>query len=117
MPWLGVPPLSHGLHSTKFTLIINNPSSYNDNLTLFPDRNKVNLITPVRNRFYMKYLKTYLFRDGDYQMVLTGRVDTLENLCEKRMFIGYTHSRVYYFSNSFPGQKTQIPEPGTWQRC
>ena len=50
-------------------------------------------------------------------MVLTDTVDTLENLYEKKMFIGDTHSHVYNFSNSFPGQKTQIPEPGTWQRC
>jgi len=51
-------------------------------------------------------------------MVLKDSVDTLENLFWKKMFIGNAHSHGYYLTNSFPGQKVQIPEPGTrQQRC
>jgi hypothetical protein len=43
-------------------------------------------------------------------MVLTDTMDTSENLCGAKMFIDDTHSHAYYFPNSFPGQKAQIPE-------
>jgi hypothetical protein len=33
------------------------------------------------------------------------------------MIIDDTHSHVYYFPNTFPGQKAQIPKTVNWQRC
>jgi len=85
--------------------------------TLFPDRNKVNHNKPVRNCFFMRELKKYLFREGFTWWFWQTRWTPLKTSVGKKMFIDGTHSHVYYFPNSFRGQKAQIPEIVTRQRC
>jgi len=64
--------------------------SYIDNVQLFPDRDKLNYITPVRNCFCLKEMNTYFFRESFTWWFWQTRWTPLKTSVKKNVYGWYT---------------------------
>ena len=103
---------THGLHSIKLALIMNDPSRYSENVSLFPWQTWSEKYYICQELLLHERTENMLFYRQVYLMGLTDMVDALENLCRKKVFIGVTHPHVSSRVQKFPAWHTKAAPNG-----